>query len=261
MASEFPGFGARLRYERERRKVSIASIAESTKILGALLEGLENDDVSRWPTGLYRRAFMRAYASAIGLDPDATVKEFLERFPDPEPAPAAAPALAPAKSAPASTEAASEPPVVSNDVIRMSIPRLGAWFAGGSRLSGVRLRCLAAGLDLFVVWVIAVAMFAVFGELWAPLAIVAALYYASGILLLGNTPGVCMFAEPIGANGASRASGASDGSGASGAPRAPLAPFASLAPVRWLRRVLSASSDDARPHPDTPSRARSAPFP
>ena len=55
-------FGARLRYERERRKISIASIAENTKILGALLEGVERDDVSRWPTGFYRRAFMRAYA-------------------------------------------------------------------------------------------------------------------------------------------------------------------------------------------------------
>ena len=54
--------GARLRAERLRRNVSIASIAESTKILGALLEGLEHDDVSRWPSGLYRRAFIRAYA-------------------------------------------------------------------------------------------------------------------------------------------------------------------------------------------------------
>ena len=73
-----------MRQERERRNISIASISESTKILGALLEGLENDDVSRWPTGFYRRAFMRAYAKAIGVDADAALKEFLERFPEPE---------------------------------------------------------------------------------------------------------------------------------------------------------------------------------
>src|SRR6266508_227843 len=77
-------FGARMRDERERRNISIASIADSTKILGALLEGLERNDLSRWPSGLYRRAFMRAYASAIGLDPDAVVREFVERFPDPD---------------------------------------------------------------------------------------------------------------------------------------------------------------------------------
>ena len=63
--------GARLRAQRLSRKVSIASIAESTKILGALLEALEHDDVSRWPSGLYRRAFIRAYATAIGLESGA----------------------------------------------------------------------------------------------------------------------------------------------------------------------------------------------
>jgi hypothetical protein len=49
----------------------------------SLLEELERDDVSHWPTGIFRRAFIRAYALAIGLDPDAIVREFLERYPDP----------------------------------------------------------------------------------------------------------------------------------------------------------------------------------
>ena len=84
---DLESFGARLRRVREHRRISIASIAESTKILGALLEGVENDDVSRWPTGLYRRAFMRAYATAIGLDPEPIVREFIARFPDPEDTP------------------------------------------------------------------------------------------------------------------------------------------------------------------------------
>src|SRR5687767_6604500 len=87
-------FGGRLRHERERRKITIASIAENTKILGALLEGLENDDVSRWPTGFYRRAFIRAYATAVGLDAEAVVREFNERYPDPEATPAALPTVA-----------------------------------------------------------------------------------------------------------------------------------------------------------------------
>ncbi len=83
-ADEPVSFGARLRAERERREISIASIAHKTKILGALLEGLENDDVSRWPTGFYRRAFFRAYVVAIGLDPEPAIKEFTERFPEAE---------------------------------------------------------------------------------------------------------------------------------------------------------------------------------
>src|SRR6476620_1252902 len=76
-------FGPRLRLERERRQISLTSIAENTKISRSLLEALERDDVSRWPTGIFRRSFLRAYAQAIGLDADEIVKEFAERFPDP----------------------------------------------------------------------------------------------------------------------------------------------------------------------------------
>src|SRR3954466_9948073 len=78
-----PTFGPRLRQERERRQISLKSIAENTKISRSLLEALERDDVSRWPTGIFRRSFVRAYAKAIGLDPDEVVREFGERFPDP----------------------------------------------------------------------------------------------------------------------------------------------------------------------------------
>ena len=76
-------FGGRLRYERERRQIALQSIAESTKIGVPLLEGLERDDVSRWPTGIFRKSFIRLYAEAIGLDADAIVSEFVERYPDP----------------------------------------------------------------------------------------------------------------------------------------------------------------------------------
>jgi transcriptional regulator with XRE-family HTH domain len=76
-------FGARLRYERERRQIALKSIAESTKIGVPLLEGLERDDVSRWPSGIFRKSFVRSYAAAIGLDPEAIVREFVERYPDP----------------------------------------------------------------------------------------------------------------------------------------------------------------------------------
>ena len=76
-------FGSRLRYERERRQIALKSIAESTKISVPLLEGLERDDVSRWPSGIFRKSFIRSYAEALGLPPEPIVREFIERYPDP----------------------------------------------------------------------------------------------------------------------------------------------------------------------------------
>ena len=76
-------FGPRLRAERERKNLSLQAIAEETKIKVSLLEGLEQDDLSFWPTGLFRRAYVRSYARAIGLDPERTLREFLDQFPEP----------------------------------------------------------------------------------------------------------------------------------------------------------------------------------
>jgi hypothetical protein len=76
-------FGTRLRSQRERQHVPLAVIAEQTKIKMSLLDGLERDDVSQWPAGIFRRSFVRAYAHAIGLEPDAVLREFLERHPEP----------------------------------------------------------------------------------------------------------------------------------------------------------------------------------
>ena len=75
-------FGARLRSQRESQQVALAAIAEETKINVALLEGLERDDLSRWPGGLFRRAYVRTYAQKIGLDPETVVREFVELYPD-----------------------------------------------------------------------------------------------------------------------------------------------------------------------------------
>jgi len=76
-------FGARLRRLREGQEIALVTIADQTKIKLSLLEGLERDDVSHWPSGIFRRAFIRTYAHAIGLDPDVAVREFLEVYPEP----------------------------------------------------------------------------------------------------------------------------------------------------------------------------------
>jgi len=76
-------FGARMREQRERRQIALTDIADRTKINRSLLEGLERDDLSNWPAGIFRRSFLRVYAQAIGLEPESVVREFLEVHPDP----------------------------------------------------------------------------------------------------------------------------------------------------------------------------------
>src|SRR5436853_7752541 len=86
----------RLRRERERRQIALSSISANTKISASLFAALERGDVSRWPAGIFRRSFIRAYAGAIGLDPDTVAREFLEQFPDPHDPPAPASHVEPA---------------------------------------------------------------------------------------------------------------------------------------------------------------------
>src|SRR5512142_45914 len=76
-------FGGKLRQARERRGISLRQIAASTKISVAALEALERNDVSKLPGGIFSRAFVRSYATEVGLDPDVTVREFLELFEQP----------------------------------------------------------------------------------------------------------------------------------------------------------------------------------
>ena len=82
-------FGGKLRLARERRGVSLRQIAANTKISVAVLEALERNDISKLPGGIFSRAFVRSYALEVGLDPDKTVQEFLERFESQSAVPAA----------------------------------------------------------------------------------------------------------------------------------------------------------------------------
>src|SRR5436189_294173 len=76
------GFGAKLRDARERRGISLRQIANATKISIAALEALERNDISRLPGGIFSRAFVRSYAVEVGLDPEATIQEFIAQFPN-----------------------------------------------------------------------------------------------------------------------------------------------------------------------------------
>jgi cytoskeleton protein RodZ len=73
-------FGRRLRAARERRGLSLRQISDTTKIGIAVLEGLEHDDISRLPGGIFSRGIVRSYAAEVGLDPEATMQEFTAQF-------------------------------------------------------------------------------------------------------------------------------------------------------------------------------------
>jgi cytoskeletal protein RodZ len=77
-------FGEFLRNLRQRHGVSLGHIAEQTRIAVTKFEALERGDLQRLPTGLYGRAVVRAYATAIGLDPVEIVTEFQHLVPGEE---------------------------------------------------------------------------------------------------------------------------------------------------------------------------------
>ncbi len=74
-------FGPRLRRERERRGISLETIAAVTNVSVELWRGFESNDFSRWPKGVFARSFVRDYAKAVGLDANEVVDDFCRLFP------------------------------------------------------------------------------------------------------------------------------------------------------------------------------------
>jgi cytoskeleton protein RodZ len=77
--------GLQLRNAREHRCLSLRDVSNVTKVPIGALEAIELNKIDRLPRGIFTRGFVRAYAAAVGLDPHATVDEFLAQF-DEEPA-------------------------------------------------------------------------------------------------------------------------------------------------------------------------------
>lgn len=74
--SSNPILGPKLKARRESRGLTLDALAEATKIQRALLADLERNNLSRWPAGIYGRAFIREYAKALGLPPNDVLEEF-----------------------------------------------------------------------------------------------------------------------------------------------------------------------------------------
>lgn len=68
--------GSELKRAREASGISIHEMATRTKISITALECLERNDFSRLPGGIFGRAFVRSYATEVGMEPDAAVSRF-----------------------------------------------------------------------------------------------------------------------------------------------------------------------------------------
>ena len=73
--------GARLRAAREAKQISLREIAATTKISVSALEALEENNVAQLPGGIFTRAFVRSYATEVGLDPEEVVRDFVAQVP------------------------------------------------------------------------------------------------------------------------------------------------------------------------------------
>jgi transcriptional regulator with XRE-family HTH domain len=171
--------GAYLRAERERRGLTLKTISEHTKVSIPLLDGLESDDISRWPGGIFRRAFVRSYAEAVGLDPDDVYKRFEHQY-----KPATPEGIANDAPAAASSELSA---LAHSGGVRLPSPRS---FAAGSR----RARYIGTAADLTVAAVLAFGSAAAGSRLLWPVLMIAA-YYAVGVLLTGTSPMVALLGD------------------------------------------------------------------
>ncbi|MYL48627.1 helix-turn-helix domain-containing protein [Halobacillus litoralis] len=73
--------GERLREARESKGLSLESLQETTKIQKRYLQAIEKNEFQVLPGKFYTRAFIREYASAVGLDPEVVMEEHKGELP------------------------------------------------------------------------------------------------------------------------------------------------------------------------------------
>ena len=167
-------FCARLKTLRESKGVTLEAIAASTKIGRSLLKGLEENDLSRWPQGIYRRAYVRDYLRAIDLLDESVIAEFARLFPD-----GASPCLDAPLHAPV-VPRAEEPGALSLTLAE----------GRSERFARARTHIAAASIDLVVVLALSGVAWWVSGAgIWAIGALVSLAYYSLGTAALGRSAG------------------------------------------------------------------------
>jgi hypothetical protein len=179
-------FGPRLRSERERRGISLDTIAAATKVSAELWDGLERNDFSRWPSGIFARAFVRDYARAVGLDADEVVDEFCRLFPIGD--------RRASRLIKAQAQLIGHSPALTETMMPATgdrrAPDLTAEEKARAKTARYAARAVAAAIDtasaLFMAAIIALPLSISF---WATAGVVGLIYYAGATVVLGNTLG------------------------------------------------------------------------
>ena len=171
-------FCAGLKASRERRGVSLDEIAASTKISRALLKGLEENNLSRWPQGLYRRSYLRDYLRALDLPQEPFLAEFQRLFPGDE--------------SPGRLFLAEDRPMNGASVLRDETRGLSITLDNdkSQRADEARKRLTAAAIDAAAVLTLSIgAAWGLGADFWVTSTLVALSYYTAGTIMLGRTAG------------------------------------------------------------------------
>src|SRR5712692_1622322 len=78
-----PTLGEELRHKREQRGITLAEIAEATRIGTRFLKAIETDNFSILPGAIFTRSFIRAYAKHVGMNEDEAIGLYLQQFAGP----------------------------------------------------------------------------------------------------------------------------------------------------------------------------------
>ena len=180
-------FGPRLRSERERRGITLDTIAVVTNVSIELWQGLERNDFSRWPSGIFARAFVRDYAKAIGLDADEVVDEFCRLFPVGD--------RRASRVIKAQAQLIGHTPDYRDDFSHPTGDRRAAARQAVEQARARRMRlaprAVAAGIDALTVATAASIVTLAFPvPFWTTLGVTALVYYGVATVAAGNTPGM-----------------------------------------------------------------------
>jgi transcriptional regulator with XRE-family HTH domain len=185
--SSLEAFGPNLRRKRLRYGISLEELSFRTKVSVDLWDAMEKNDFSRWPTGISARAYIREYAEAIGVDPNATVDEFCRVVPHGD--------RRAERVVRETAELIGHQLVWSDDLPPTLIegdrraPAAQPNGSGGRWWTEANLRRLTAGLDLIVVVTLAGTMASALKvNFWATLSVTALSYHGGSLALLGCSP-------------------------------------------------------------------------
>ena len=170
MVSDRRALGERLKRHRERRGITLAQISTTSKVPASLFAALEAGDCSRWPAGLYARAYIRAYAEAVGLNAEETVEEFAAAF-----------------GATLKSDGIEAPPMLSARA--PGALRLALVDESPIPLSGLGRRAGLAAVDILIGFLITAIAYLSLGQtVWTTVALVLGYFTAGLIAASGSDP-------------------------------------------------------------------------